>query len=66
MLPITFEGPAPAEGAEILAGALRAGEVLSGAEGRAMALVRLDRVEGAELTVDGRPCVVERPAWSTT
>ncbi|HEX5263336.1 MAG TPA: folate-binding protein, partial [Phenylobacterium sp.] len=63
MLPISFDGPLPAFGAEILAGALRAGEVLSGGEGRAMALVRLDRAEGAGLTVDGRPIVLERPAW---
>jgi folate-binding protein YgfZ len=63
MLPISFDGPLPAFGSEILAGALRAGEVLSGGEGRAMALVRLDRAEGAGLTVDGRPVVLERPAW---
>ena len=63
MLPIVFEGPAPAFGAEILAGELRAGEVLTGRQGRAMALVRLDRIEGAALTVDGRPVSVERPGW---
>ena len=64
MLPIVFDGPAPAPGGEILAGTLRAGEVLSGFDGRAMALVRLDRIEGAALTVDGRACTVERPAWT--
>jgi hypothetical protein len=32
-------------------------------DGRAMALVRLDRIAGAELSVDGRPVRVERPAW---
>ncbi|PXA84456.1 glycine cleavage system protein T [Caulobacter sp. D4A] len=63
MLPIAFDGPAPAFGAEVLAGELRAGEVLSGGEGRAMALLRLDRIEGADLTVDGRPVRVERPDW---
>lgn len=61
MVAISFEGPAPAFGAEILAGDLRAGEVLSGAEGRAMALVRLDRIEGEDLTVDGRPVCVVQP-----
>jgi len=65
MLPIDFDGPAPAAGAEILAGALRAGEVRSGVDGRAMALVRLDRIEGAALTVDGRACRVIRPDWMT-
>ena len=63
MLPIAFDGPAPAWGAEVLAGQLRAGEVLSGRDGRAMALLRLDRIEGAALTVDGRPVLVVRPAW---
>ena len=63
MLPIVFEGPPPPFGAEVLAGQLRAGEVLSGHDGRAMALLRLDRIETAELTVDGRPVQVERPAW---
>jgi folate-binding protein YgfZ len=63
MLPVVFDGPPPAAGSEILAGTLRAGEVLSGVEGRAMALVRLDRIEGAELTVDGRPVRIERPGW---
>ena len=63
MLPIAFEGPPPAPGAEILAGDLRAGEVLSVGQGRAMALMRLDRAEGAVLTVDGRPVTLERPGW---
>lgn len=63
MLPLVFDGPAPASGTEVLAGTLRAGEVLSGAEGRAIALVRLDRALEVELTVDGRPARVEVPAW---
>ncbi|HEX7885563.1 MAG TPA: folate-binding protein YgfZ [Phenylobacterium sp.] len=63
MLPMVFDGPAPPPGAEILNGDLRAGEVLSGAQGRAMALVRLDRALGAALTVEGRPARVETPAW---
>ncbi len=63
MLPIVFEGPPPAPGTEILTGDLRAGEVLSGMDGRAMALLRLDRALGAELTVDGRPARVDIPSW---
>ena len=61
--PIPFDGPAPAFGAEVLAGTLRAGEVLSGADGRAMALLRLDRLDSGPLTVDGRPARVEAPDW---
>lgn len=63
MLPIAFDGDAPAYGAEVLAGTLRAGEVRTGADGRAMALLRLDRIDGADLTVDGRPVRVDRPAF---
>lgn len=63
MLPLVFEGPAPAHGTEVLNGELRAGEVLSGGDGRAIALVRLDRALDATLTVDGRPARVEVPGW---
>lgn len=62
-LPIRFEGEAPAAGAEVLAGELRAGQVLSGTDGLAMASLRLDRIEGVELTVDDRPVQVARPDW---
>lgn len=62
MLPIAFEGPPPPFGAEVLNGELRAGEVLSGREGAAIALLRLDRLDG-DLSVDGRAVTVQRPAW---
>ena len=62
MLPIAFDGPPPPSGAEVPNGDLRAGEVLSGHDGAAMALLRLDRLEGA-LTVEGRPVTVRRPTW---
>jgi folate-binding protein YgfZ len=63
MLPVTFEGPPPAYGSEVLAGSLRAGQILSSGQGRAMALLRLDRIEDVALSVDGRPVTVEYPAW---
>ena len=62
MLPIAFDGPPPAPGGEVLNAELRAGEVRAGVDGRAMALLRLDRIGGV-LTVEGRPVRVERPAW---
>lgn len=65
MLPIAFDGPPPPFGAEVLNGELRAGEVLSGRDGSAMALLRLDRLEGL-LTVEGRPVEARRPAWMGT
>lgn len=61
MLTIAFDGPPPPFGTEVLNGDLRAGEVLSGREGLAMALLRLDRIEGA-LTAAGRPVEVRQPA----
>lgn len=62
MLPLAFDGPPPPFGAEVLNGDRRAGEVLSGRDGAAMALLRLDRLDG-ELSVDGRPVSVRRPPW---
>ena len=63
MLPIAIDGPPPPFGAEVLNGELRAGEVLSGRDGAAMALLRLDRLEGA-VSVEGRPVTVRRPEWA--
>jgi len=64
MAPIVFDGAAPAYGTELLAGNLRAGEVLSGAEGGAMALLRLDRLGLGPLTLpDGGVWRSQLPAW---
>jgi len=63
MVGLTYEGAAPAFGAEILAGDLRAGEVRTSSGGRAIALVRLDRIAGVALTVDGRPVQVLKPDY---
>ena len=62
MLPIAFNGAPPVPGAEVLNGTLRAGEVRFGLPGRAIALLRLDRIAG-DLEVDGRPVRVNRPGW---
>ena len=62
MLPIDFVGDPPPVGAEVLNGDLRAGEARTGRAGRAIALLRLDRIDG-DLTVDGRPVTVSWPEW---
>ena len=62
MLPLDLDGPIPAAGTEVLAGTLRAGEVLTGEDGRVMAVLRLDRIAGA-LTVNGQPARVSWPDW---
>ncbi len=53
MAPIAFDGPPPALGSELLAGDLRAGEVLSVGATEAMALLRLDRLAAGALTRHG-------------
>jgi len=63
MLPIAFDGAPLAAGAEVLAGDLRAGVVTSSGQGRAIALLRLDRALGQALSAGGRPVTVDQPAW---
>ena len=64
MAGIAFDGPPPPRGAELLAGELRCGYALSGGEGLAMALLRLDRLAAGPLTMaDGRPFSPSWPAW---
>jgi folate-binding protein YgfZ len=64
MAPILFDGSAPAPGAPVeTPEGLRAGEVLSGGEGRAIALLRLDRAIAGPLTADGRMVRLEIPEW---
>ena len=62
VLPLRFEGEAPAQGAEVLAGDLRAGEITARCDHLALALLRLDRCGGA-MMADGRAAVLCRPAW---
>ncbi|HVY86382.1 MAG TPA: folate-binding protein [Caulobacterales bacterium] len=63
--PIAFEGPAPPHGAPIRAGEVDLGTVRSGIEGRALALLRLDRALDADapLSCDGRPVRLDPPPW---
>jgi folate-binding protein YgfZ len=63
MLPVNFDGAALPFGTEVLNGERRAGEILSGQDGIAMALLRLDRIDG-ELTADGRKIRVAKPAYA--
>lgn len=54
-----FEGPAPAKGAAVMAGGSTLGEIMSGADGIALAAIRLDRwekarTEEAPVECDGR------------
>lgn len=66
--PIIFDGPAPEYGTPILAGAAELGNVRTGMECRAIALVRLDRAlaataRGEPLTAGGRAVSLDPPPW---
>ncbi len=61
--PITYDGPQIEPGAEVMAGGLRAGRVLSGVDGRSLALLRIDRAAGAALTALDRPLALDVPSW---
>lgn len=63
LFPLRFDGPAPPAGTEVMNGDLRAGEVRSGGEGRALALLRLDRTVDAVLTAGGRCVSLDAPSW---
>ena len=62
LFPVAVEGPMPAPGAAILRDGQEAGEIRSGAAGRAIALLRLDMLDGA-LTAEGAHIRPETPAW---
>lgn len=62
VLPLRFQAEPPAPGAEVLAGDLRAGEVLARCGDLALALLRLDRCGGV-LTAEGRAAAVAPPPW---
>ncbi len=51
-----FDGPAPARGASITAGASTLGEILSSVDGQALALIRLDRWRKSQEAGDAPEC----------
>lgn len=63
--PIIFDGEAPLYGTPVRAGEAELGVVRTGAPGRAIALLRLDRAVASttQLTADGRTVGLDPPAW---
>jgi tRNA-modifying protein YgfZ len=66
--PVTFEGAPPAFGATIHAGPAEIGAVRGAIDGRALALLRLDRAaeamaKGDALIADGKVLTLDPPAW---
>lgn len=66
-----FDGPAPARGEKITAAGGAIGEIMSGAEGRSLALVRLDRLaaakaDGADAQAGGQALQLVFPPYLET
>lgn len=66
IVPAGFEGPPPAEGAEIMADGVAIGTMGGSIEGLGLALVRLDRAREASgpVTADGVVLRLTAPAWA--
>jgi folate-binding protein YgfZ len=63
--PVIVSGIAAAAG-DVVAGGRVAGTLGEVVDGRAVAILRLDRItDPAAVTVDGRPVTVELPGWAT-
>jgi len=68
-VPLRFDGAAPQPGAAVVAGERQLGHVGSAAAGRAIALLRLDRVadalaHGEALTANATPVRLVKPDWA--
>jgi tRNA-modifying protein YgfZ len=68
-LPVRYEGAPPAVGVIVMAGERQVGTMGSSAEGRGIALVRLDRVvdalsRGERLLAGGVPVRLSKPDWA--
>lgn len=69
VVPVTYDGPALLGGVAVLAGDKQIGMFGSGANGRGLALLRLDRAAEAlanniALTAGGVPIALVKPAWA--
>jgi folate-binding protein YgfZ len=67
LLPVAIDGPMPAPGTPIMLGSAEAGEIHSGRDSRALALLRLEAVEAATtdtpLTAGAARVTPEKPSW---
>jgi tRNA-modifying protein YgfZ len=69
ILPVDFEGAAPAKETSIEAGGKSVGSLLSSAGANALAIIRLDKLQdalsaGEALAAGGRPLQVKSPPWA--
>jgi tRNA-modifying protein YgfZ len=69
VVPVAYDGPAPDAGTAVMAGEKVVGTMGSSAAGRALASLRIDRVEealaqGASLHAAGVPIRLAKPSWA--
>jgi folate-binding protein YgfZ len=69
VVPVAYDGFAPADGVAVMAGERAVGTMGSAAAGRGLAMVRLDRVEdalaaGTALSAGGIPIRLVKPDWA--
>lgn len=62
LVPVSVEGPLPAPGTLVMAGEQEAGELRSGADGMALALLRIDSLAGP-LSASNSTLTAQRPGW---
>jgi folate-binding protein YgfZ len=63
--PVIVSGVEATAGAAVTVGARDAGAIGQVVDGKAVAIVRLDRFDGGEVTVGGKAVMVELPGWAT-
>jgi hypothetical protein len=63
LVPVSVEGPLPAPGTPVTHAGEEAGELRSGADGMALALLRLDAMEKAPLSAGEARVTPRRPPW---
>jgi folate-binding protein YgfZ len=63
--PVIVSGVEAPPGSAVVAGGREAGTIGRVVDGRAVAVVRLDRFDGGEVTVEGKPVTVSLPEWAT-
>jgi len=64
LMPVAIDGPLPAPGTLILRDGQEAGEIRSGRDGLALALVRLDALDAGPLTAGEATVRPQRPDWA--
>jgi folate-binding protein YgfZ len=63
--PVIVSGTEAIAGTPVVVGSRDAGAIGRPIDGKAVAIVRLDRFDGSEVTVGGKPVAITLPAWAT-